>query len=68
MIYSQVITNERFNPALALFKTAGLIRTTAGIQQAQNTFDDSRNFSRCSERSHVAYVRGTLLSFSFFPA
>uniref|UniRef100_A0A1I7W1A8 Kinesin motor domain-containing protein n=1 Tax=Loa loa TaxID=7209 RepID=A0A1I7W1A8_LOALO len=57
MIYSQVISNERFNPALAVFKTAGLIRTTAGIQQTQNTLNDSCNLSRGSERSHVAYVR-----------
>ncbi|VBB30018.1 unnamed protein product [Acanthocheilonema viteae] len=57
MIYSQVISNEQFNPALALFKTAGLIRTTAGIQQTQATSDDSRNLSRSSERSHVTYVK-----------
>lgn len=68
MIYSQVISNERFNPALALFKTAGLIRTTAGIEQTQTTSGDSRNLSRSSERSHVAYVRGTLFSFLIFPA
>uniref|UniRef100_A0A0R3S1S5 Uncharacterized protein n=1 Tax=Elaeophora elaphi TaxID=1147741 RepID=A0A0R3S1S5_9BILA len=61
MIYSQVISNERFNPALALFKTAGLIRTTAGIQQTQAISDDSRNLSRSSDRSHVAYLR--VLSF-----
>uniref|UniRef100_A0A915PCE4 Uncharacterized protein n=1 Tax=Setaria digitata TaxID=48799 RepID=A0A915PCE4_9BILA len=57
MIYSQVISNERFNPALALFKTAGLIRTTAGIEHAQGNLADSRNLSRVSERSRVAYVR-----------
>ncbi|VDN81633.1 unnamed protein product [Brugia pahangi] len=56
MIYSQAISNERFNPALALFKTAGLIRTTVGIQQTQNSFDDSYNLSRGFERS-VTYVR-----------
>ncbi|VDM09727.1 unnamed protein product [Wuchereria bancrofti] len=68
MIYSQAISNERFNPALALFKTAGLIRTTVGIQQTQNSFDDSYNLSRGFERSHVTYVRGIPLSLSFFRA
>ncbi|KAM3725479.1 actin [Dirofilaria immitis] len=69
MIYSHVISNERFNPAIALFKTAGLIRTTAGIDQTQQgIFADSRNLSRISECSHIAYIRGIPLLFSFFLA
>ncbi|VDO31784.1 unnamed protein product [Onchocerca flexuosa] len=57
MIYSQVISKERFNPALALFRTAGLIRTTAGIEQAQGTLADSRNLRRISDCSHITHVR-----------
>lgn len=35
MIYSQAFRNEQFSPAVALFRTAGLIRTTAGIDAEQ---------------------------------
>lgn len=42
MIHSQVISHDRFNTVVALFKTSGLIRTTAGIHE-QNTFGDSYN-------------------------
>uniref|UniRef100_A0A8R1XV07 Uncharacterized protein n=1 Tax=Onchocerca volvulus TaxID=6282 RepID=A0A8R1XV07_ONCVO len=57
MIYSQVISKERFNPALALFRTAGLIRTTAGIEQTQAKVADSRNVRRISDCSHITHTR-----------
>lgn len=34
MIYSQAFRDERFSPAVALFSAAGLIHTTAGINQS----------------------------------
>ncbi|TMS36335.1 hypothetical protein L596_003525 [Steinernema carpocapsae] len=59
MIYSQAFRNEKFSPAVALFSAAGLIRTTAGIQQAEARKSSSNAARKKSTRpgmpSHLFY-------------
>uniref|UniRef100_A0A0N5C4T8 Uncharacterized protein n=1 Tax=Strongyloides papillosus TaxID=174720 RepID=A0A0N5C4T8_STREA len=38
MIFTQSIRGEDYSPAVALFKTAGLIRSTAGISTSKSSF------------------------------
>ena len=55
MIYTQAFRNEQFSPAVALFSAAGLIRTTAGFQDASG-HSTARKKSPCKYSNNVLFL------------
>uniref|UniRef100_A0A0N4Z3Y2 Uncharacterized protein n=1 Tax=Parastrongyloides trichosuri TaxID=131310 RepID=A0A0N4Z3Y2_PARTI len=43
MIFTQSIRGENYSPAVALFKTAGLIKSTAGINAAKTSIQTNQS-------------------------
>ncbi|CAB3410200.1 unnamed protein product [Caenorhabditis bovis] len=58
MIFSQAFRNEQFSPAVALFSAAGLIKTTAGIKEAEN--EANKDHRRLSRGQKLALRRPTI--------
>ncbi|KAK0396720.1 hypothetical protein QR680_001825 [Steinernema hermaphroditum] len=59
MIYTQAFRNEKYSPAVALFSAAGLIRTTAGLNEARKPSSNAarKKSSRPGMPSHLFYDR-----------